>query len=105
MKREGAAVVLVLGILSAGLGIAFMTPQHGVRQGLYSADILRVSAASDMTGRPSVRAEVQDETGRIFWVRLPPSAGLTIGDTVNIGVSCKTDAFEKCSARYLPARS
>lgn len=102
MKREGAAVVLVLGVLAAGFGLAVMTPQHGIRQGLYSADIRKISAGSDMTGRPLVRAEVIDTTGRVFWVRLPASTALTIGDRVEIGVSCKTPAFEKCSARYLP---
>ena len=93
--------LLVVGMLAVFIVLPLMATDYEVRQGPVEARILSSAAGMGMAARPVVRARVEDETGRVFWIALP-STSTTAPDTkLTIDVWCETAAFESCIARYV----
>lgn len=79
-----------------------LAPDYSVQQGSFRAHIVSSISGMGMAGRPIVRAQVEDETGRIFWLQLPPTYITAPDVDLLIDVWCLTPDYESCTARYKP---
>jgi hypothetical protein len=82
-----------------------LAPQYEVKQGTFQAHILTSAAGMGMAARPILRARIEDETGRIFWLQLPSTHISAAGTPLIIDVWCETDAHKSCTARYRPSEA
>lgn len=93
--------LVAMGILAVFIVLPLMATDYEVRQGTFEARILSSAAGMGMAARPVLRARVEDEIGRVFWIALP-STSINAPDTdLTIDVWCETPAFESCTARYV----
>ena len=98
--KQALLGLVVMGMLAVFIVLPLMATDYEVRQGTFEARILSSAAGMGMAARPVVRARVEDELGRVFWIALP-STSTTAPDTqLTINVWCETPAFESCIARY-----
>lgn len=92
--------VAILGVVAAFIVPPLLATDYGVRQGAFEARILSSASGMGMAGRPIVRARVEDQTGRIFWIGMPTTAAIAPETRLAINVWCETGTFETCIARY-----
>ena len=77
-----------------------LAPQYEVKQGAFEARILSSAAGMGMAGKPVMRAHIEDETGRLFWIGVPSTITVAPKTQIRITVWCETSAHESCIARY-----
>lgn len=101
LRKEGLAFGILAAVLALVITPALLAPSYTVKQGAYAATIKQLNSGASMTGRPVLKAMVEDAEDRRFWITLPSTEPLSNGDRVEIGVLCETEAFERCTAMYL----
>ncbi len=99
--KQIAIGLIVCAIVAVSIALPLMATDYPVRQGPVEAQILSSAAGMGMAAKPVLRARVEDETGRVFWVQLPSTHSFAAGTALILDVWCETEAFESCAARYL----
>lgn len=97
---------VAMGLVILAVGAVFivpplLAPDYVVRQGLFMAKVQASASGMGMAGRPILRAQVEDETGRRFWIDMPSASIVAPGTPVQIEVWCETDAHLNCAARHM----
>jgi|GEM_PF-2617831 len=90
----------VLGVVAAFIVPPLMATDYTVREGVFEARILSSAAGMGMAARPVIRARVEDETGRIFWIRMPTTVTTAPGTVLLIETWCETESLDNCIGRY-----
>jgi len=98
--RQAFLGLVAIGMLVVFIALPLMTTDYEARQGTFDAHILSSAAGMGMAARPVVRARVEDELGRVFWIALPPASTTAPDTKLTIDVWCETPAFQSCIARY-----
>jgi len=92
--------LVVLGVVAVFIVPPLIATDYTVRQGVFQAQILSSAAGMGMAARPVIRARVEDETGRVFWIRMPTTVTTAPGTELMIETWCETENFENCIGRY-----
>ena len=90
----------VLAVIAAFIVPPLMAKDYGVHQGTFQARILSSAAGMGMAGKPVLRAQVEDETGRRFWIGVPATTTVAPDTQIIINVWCETEAHASCIGRY-----
>jgi len=98
--RQVVAGLIGLVVISFFIIPPLMAPQYDVRQGAFEARIRTSAAGMGMAGKPILRAMVEDEAGRRFWIGVPTTITVAPETLIMIDVWCESKAYESCIGRY-----
>ncbi|MEO9971071.1 MAG: hypothetical protein ABJG15_14835 [Hyphomonadaceae bacterium] len=100
--RINQMLICLVGLAIASVFIVppLMAPQYKFVQGAFNARILNSTSGMGMGGRLVMRARIEDETGRFFWLNVPSTITASPDTSIMITAWCETEAYENCIARY-----
>lgn len=98
--EQFSMALMFIGIAAVFIVPPLMATDYPVRQGSFQAEVLSSASGMGMAVRPVIRARVRDDTGRIFWIRVPSTIIVAPGSPLVIETWCETMTFQSCTARY-----
>ena len=98
--KQGLMGLVVLGVVAAFIVSPLIATDYTYREGVFQARILSSASGMGMAARPVIRARVQDETGRVFWIVMSNTVTTAPGTELLIEIWCETESLENCIGRY-----